>query len=75
MTEQQLRELVRDAIARHTGTAGPHPPAAPGAPAPVRQHASHALFVIPSGAEVGGPCLIEPAVACNGCGYCKSWGH
>src|SRR5687768_9128144 len=36
------------------------------------QHASHGIFAVPAGAETDGPCLIEPAVACNHCGYCKS---
>ena len=78
MTEQHLRALVRDAIARHAGSTGslpPHGGAAPSGP-PVRQrHASHALFVLPTGADTDGPCLIEPAVSCNHCGYCTSYGH
>jgi len=72
MTEQELRALVRDAIARHLGTSS-----AP-APQPVallRQHASHGLFVLPTGSDSDGPCIIEPAVTCNHCGYCKSLGH
>ena len=73
MTEQELRALVRDAIARQAGDAV----ATPGAPQrpTVRQHASHGLFVLPAGADTDGPCIIEPAVACNHCGYCKSYGH
>ena len=76
MTEQELRALVRDAIARHGTTLGP----TPGAIAPMPQAiaptgASFTLFVLPSGAEQDGPCLIEPAVMCNHCGYCKSYGH
>jgi hypothetical protein len=78
MTEQELRVIVRDAIARHASRAA----AAHTAPTPahvpfnlMRQHASHALFAVPAGADVDGPCVIEPAVACNHCGYCKSYGH
>jgi len=72
MTEQELRSIVRDAIARHgTSSAVVRPPA----PATVHQHASHSMFTVPAGAETGGPCVIEPAVACNHCGYCKSLGH
>jgi hypothetical protein len=33
------------------------------------------MFVLPAGADGDGVCLIEPAVTCNHCGYCKSWGH
>jgi hypothetical protein len=73
MTEQELRSLVRDAIARHAGLSA----ATASAPQPttLRQHASHGLFVLPAGADTDGPCIIEPAVQCNHCGYCKSYGH
>jgi hypothetical protein len=73
MTEQELRALVRDAIARQAGRASET--ATPPPPATLRQHASHGLFVLPAGADTDGPCLIEPAVPCNHCGYCKSYGH
>jgi hypothetical protein len=73
MTEQELRALVRDAIARHAASApGTH---ASGHAAPLRLHPSHGLFMIPSGSDTDGPCIIEPAVTCNHCGYCKSYGH
>jgi hypothetical protein len=78
MTEQELRSIVRDAIARHAAVTGAVSTAAPRPPLPfsvVRQHASHALFSVPAGADSGGPCVIEPAVSCNHCGYCKSYGH
>jgi hypothetical protein len=72
MTEQELRNLVRDAIARHSGqVARP----APASPAFFHLHASHGMFTLPAGADTDGPCLIEPAVMCNHCGYCKSYGH
>ena len=76
MTEEQLRALVRDAVARHLGTSLPEapstqPPAAPAGPLP---HPSHALFRLPAGGEAGA-CIIEPAVPCTHCGYCKSYGH
>jgi hypothetical protein len=41
----------------------------------VRQHASHGLVTLPIGMDSDGPCLIEPTVTCNHCGYCKSLGH
>jgi hypothetical protein len=78
MTEQELRALVRDAIARHAAAGRAQPTTAAQARMPfhiVRQHSSHALFTVPAGSETGGPCVIEPAVACNHCGYCKSYGH
>jgi hypothetical protein len=72
MTEQELRALVRSVIAQRS--AGPPLPPDPQAiPLPsIRQHASHALFVIPA---QGDACVIEPNVTCNHCGYCKSYGH
>jgi hypothetical protein len=76
MNEAELRELVRDVIGRH---ARGHLAGAAGAPAVeasrLQRHASHAMFVLPVGSDSDGPCLIEPAVACNHCGYCKSYGH
>jgi len=70
MTEQELRALIRDVISQRSGGGAPDPAAIP-LPAP-RQHASHALFVIPAQGEA---CVIEPGVPCNHCGYCKSYGH
>jgi hypothetical protein len=80
MTEQELRGLVREAIRRHvSGTTGEHRSAL--APLPRHAvpsgltHASHALLMVPDGSESDGPCIIEPAVMCTHCGYCKSYGH
>lgn len=78
MNEQEIRQLVRDAIARvapssptDRRTLGPTDPRTSG-PSDHRTAVSHFLFVLP---ESDGPCLIEPAVSCNHCGYCKSYGH
>ncbi len=71
MTEPELRALVREVIARtlrHEGPAGSRDVAH-------QHHASHAMFALPVGTDSDGPCLIEPAVRCNHCGYCKSYGH
>jgi len=39
-------------------------------------HASHALLPLARGGDADeGACLIEPAVRCNHCGYCVSYGH
>jgi hypothetical protein len=73
MNEQELRSLVREAIARHAADA-PQPAPRP-LPAFFHLHASHGMFTLPAGADTDGPCLIEPAVMCNHCGYCKSYGH
>jgi hypothetical protein len=83
MTDAELRALVREAVGRHLGRpamSAPMPAAAPMAspvhahPAsPWQQHASHHLYV--SLVNTDGACVIEPSVACDHCGYCKSHGH
>jgi hypothetical protein len=77
MTESELRLLVRDAIARHAVRDVPTPAAVPGGGGGLlaHQHVSHGTFVLPVGSDGDGLCLIEPAVMCNHCGYCKSYGH
>jgi hypothetical protein len=77
MTDDELRALVRDAIQRHLG-GGPAEPAAspPVVPVPLwRSHASFGKYLLPTGSEQEGPCLIEPSVTCNHCGFCLSHGH
>jgi len=75
ISEQELRAMIRDAIARQSGSIdahafdAPRPASLPGSGA----HASHLRFqVVPSG---DGECIIEPSVRCNHCGYCQSLGH
>jgi hypothetical protein len=71
MTEQELRALVRDAIAKQRARPSPGVPQM--VPATfLRDHASHGLFQLPA---LGSECLIEPSVTCSHCGYCKSYGH
>ena len=74
MTEEELRALVREAVARHLGSTGAFLPTMEDGPA-VARHASHAMFRLATGADADGPCVIEPAVSCTHCGYCKSYGH
>jgi hypothetical protein len=74
MNEHELRMMVREAVARHLGgpTDAPIPQSA------ISQskssiHASHALY---GGlVTLSDACVIEPAVSCDHCGYCKSHGH
>lgn len=74
MTEQELRALVRQAIAYHL-----HDRGAAGQPrrdAPVtlyRNHPSQAMFTLPG--DPGGACLVEPAAPCTHCGFCRTYGH
>ena len=72
MTEQEMRTLVREAIAMQ-GMARRAEPGDRWAPATFLRDPGHAQFGLPSGPD--GSCLIEPAVMCNHCGYCKSYGH
>jgi hypothetical protein len=71
MNEEVVRAMIRESIARRVGSAHP---AAPQAPSPMlfTGHSSHNRYRLP---ESGGPCLIEPNVACNHCGYCESHGY
>jgi len=81
MTDQELRAIVRDAVARHLGAHTQ--PLAPPMTAPRlddtgRQpsgavpHPSHALYL--AIVNTGDRCQIEDSVACDHCGYCKSHG-
>jgi hypothetical protein len=68
MNEQTVRAIVRDVIARRVGMGEPERPLA----AADTSHVSHYRYTLtPS----DGPCLIEPGVRCNHCGYCESHGH
>jgi hypothetical protein len=74
ISDQELRVLVRDAIARHGRTASGSAEAPTSAATP-RVDGSHLRFPLTSGSADDGQCLIEPAVRCNHCGYCQSLGH
>jgi hypothetical protein len=54
-----------------------HPPA--GVTINVTLHPSHARYASLQRTDDAdgnaGPCVIEPAVQCNHCGYCQSHGH
>jgi hypothetical protein len=73
MQEEQVRQLVRDALVRHMGLAAA--PAGAAAPSQLPGHASHGRYALVTGGDSEGRCLIEPAVECVHCGYCLSHGH
>ena len=75
MTDDELRALVRDAIRRHLGEGHAVNPLESRPEPPWRSHPSFGKFLVPAGDEEGGPCLIEPSVHCNHCGFCQSYGH
>jgi len=77
MTDQDLRAMIRDSIARHAvGSNAARPSSgAPDAVAAFSAHVSHLrLPLVPSGDDEGA-CIIEPSVRCNHCGFCVSYGH
>lgn len=85
MNEQELRSIVRQAIAKQLGVQspaspvpspsfGPEPPAMVPESVPFGSHASHYIYMQLVN-DNGGQCLIEPKVPCNHCGYCQSHGH
>ena len=73
ISDEELRSLVRDAIARRSGEVAPR--LATPAPFAFGGHASHGLLPLARGGDGDGACLIEPAVRCTHCGYCLSYGH
>jgi hypothetical protein len=73
VSEQELRAAVRAAIARHVK---PDTLSSSTERGPALGHASHILLRLAPGSEsTDGSCVIEPAVVCNHCGYCQSFGH
>jgi hypothetical protein len=76
MNDQELREMIRESIARHSGARHSGAAAGAGAPEPHSSfHPSHLRFTLLRSGDEDGACLIEPAVLCNHCGYCLSYGH
>jgi len=82
MNEAELRALIREAVARHLGdeadAARPSLPPATRVASTESQlrsgaHPSQAIYI--RLASAGDACLIEPAVSCNHCGYCKTHGY
>jgi hypothetical protein len=83
MTEDDLRALVRQAVARHLprsseiGEPSEGMPAMPGGDpgtAAPGVHPSFGRYLLPREPGHDDRCLIEPAVKCNHCGYCQSHG-
>ena len=83
MNEDALRALVRETLARLDSTGGQRPgegfesrsapqPPEPGTLLHLSADPSHYRYAL---TQSDGPCLIEPAVQCNHCGYCQSHGH
>jgi hypothetical protein len=91
MNEQDIRGLVREAIERHLGrpemvdrrssivhrpSSIVHRPSSIVDGRAFSDHASHILLRVVPGSQIDdGMCVIEPAVRCNHCGFCQSYGH
>jgi len=70
MNEDALRAIIRDTIARVSARAG-QPGSEPSLPQATPHPSAYQYALPPS----DGPCIIEPGVACNHCGYCQTHGH
>jgi hypothetical protein len=81
MTDEELRAIIRQAVQRHVGAgASPLDPpklatvlASEGGPQRL-QSISFGQYSLERAAD-DTMCIIEPAVSCNHCGFCKCHGH
>jgi hypothetical protein len=74
MTDEEIRLLVRTAIAKHLG-GSPAPLSDESNPRPVPEPPiSFSRYAIPRAPD-DVMCVIEPAVKCNHCGFCQCHGH
>jgi len=73
MNDQELRQMIRDSIARHAAASA----LAPVANITQYQSVAAAFSKFPTlrSGDDDGACVIEPSVRCNHCGYCLSYGH
>jgi hypothetical protein len=71
VNEDALRALVRATLARLEHPQDTRVPD-PTRLLDITSHPSHFRYPLPAS---DGPCIIEPGVACNHCGYCQSHGH
>ncbi len=79
VSDAELREMIRDVIASRASRAALDASAVVASgfsrTGEAGAHASHARFALIRGGDDDGACLIEPAVRCNHCGFCLSFGH
>jgi len=67
MTDEEIRAVVRQVLSARNLQ-----PATSVVPGP---HPSHVRLSMVVPTAPGSPCVIEPGVGCNQCGYCVSAGH
>ena len=70
MTDDELRGMIRESIARHLGAVPPRGPEPS-----LHTHPSHERLPLVQSGDADGACIIEPAVRCTHCGFCLSYGH
>ena len=81
MHEEELRALIRAAVAQHLSPDGRGPSqngpiiSARSGNAPYLTHLSHGRFVYLAPTDPDAPCVVEPQVQCHHCGFCQSYGH
>ncbi len=82
MNDQELRQIVRSALARQGVVQGSasnvqgavqSPVQLVPASVPFGDHSSHAMYL--QLVNTSTACVIEEHVQCDHCGYCKSHGH
>jgi hypothetical protein len=76
MNDEELRSLIRAAIQRHLGAAAPSA-SAPAPPQDLRRDGPPASMAFGQYQleRTDTMCIVEPAVRCNHCGFCKCHGH
>ena len=76
MNDDEIRALVRTAIQKHLGSGVSISESMPSPPVAViaASSLSFGQYALARAAD-DTMCLIEPAVRCNHCGYCKCHGH
>jgi hypothetical protein len=76
MNDEEIRALVRAAIQKHMAGGVPLLEPMPSAPVAVVAASSLSFGQYALAREADDTmCLIEPAVRCTHCGYCKCHGH
>ena len=77
MNDDELRSLIRAAIQRHLGGATAESAFAPAPPAERRRDGAPLPMAFGQYQleRADTMCIIEPAVHCDHCGFCKCHGH
>ena len=76
MNDDELRLLIRQMIQKHMGESSESIQLKPDTPRPMELPVSISFGQYQLTRAAGDTsCLIEPAVQCNHCGFCKCHGH